>query len=382
LAEIIFLLTVIIAYGAINFYLYLRVQAAFASWLPGVNPMVFTLIFWLMASLFLVAQISRHLIGFNLPGFLVKAGNYWLAVLFYSVMLLAVVDLLRLAERFLPWFPNLPGDFRMVSMVLLLLVIIIVGAGAWNSRHPVITRYQLSLAKPANVSSLHVVMVSDLHLGLVVDKVRLAGLVTKINDLNPDLVMMPGDIIDGDLQLVMRENMGDELRRIESRYGVYACLGNHEYYSGDIDEVDYFLRQAGITLLRDQVVLIGDSIYLAGRSMKSENPMSRDKSVRLPELLAAIDRNKPVLVMDHVPARITEAAQAGVDLLLCGHTHLGQMWPLNHITRRVFVADYGHYQQQSLQALISNGVGTWGPPIRVGNRPEIVDITIEFGTKP
>lgn len=379
MAEFFFLITVIIMYGGINFYLYSRVQSALVGWFPGVTPVIFALLFWLVASLFLIAQISRHVIGYSLPVIIIKIGYYWMAVLFYSILLVALVDLVRLANRFLPWMPSLLQEPKLVSLAVLILVVIIVGAGAWNSRHPVITHYEVTLDKPAvSGSSLHLVMVSDIHLGIVVDKARLAELVTKINALNPDLVVLPGDVIDEDLQVVVREHMEDELRKIKSRYGVYACLGNHEYYSGHIDEVDNFMRQAGITLLRDQMVLIADSYYLAGRSMKSENPLASDKSIRLPELLADSDRTKPILVMDHVPGRLAEAAKSGVDLLLCGHTHLGQMWPLNFITQRVFVADYGLYQDQAFQAVISNGVGTWGPPIRVGNRPEIVDIEISF----
>lgn len=377
MAELFFLFTVIIMYGGINFYLYLRVQAGLASWFPALAPLIFTMLFWSLASIFLIAQISRHLLGYSFPVFLIKLGYYWLAVLFYTVMFVLMVDLWRLFGHLLPWFPRVT-DLRLISLVTLVLVVAIIGYGVWNSRHPVITKYEIVIDKPVTGGDLHVVMVSDIHLGLIVNKSRLAGLVATINSLNPDLVLMPGDVIDEDLNVVVNEKMDSELRKIKARYGVYACLGNHEYYSGRIDEVDSFLQRAHITLLRDQVVMVTNSIYLAGRSMKSENPLASDKSARLNELLADIDHSKPILVMDHVPARITEAAKAQVDLLLCGHTHLGQLWPLNHITRQVFLADYGHYQQESFQALISNGVGTWGPPIRVGNRPEIVDIKIKF----
>ncbi|MGE5380523.1 MAG: metallophosphoesterase, partial [Methylocystaceae bacterium] len=359
MAELFFLLIVILIYGGLNFYLYLRVQFMLTSWLPGVAPAIFTVFFWLVAGIFLLAQVSRHLFGQALPVLFVKIGDYWLAVMFYGVMLAAAADLFRLGSRYIPWLPVGLKDPRIVSLVITLMVLLVVLGGAWNSRHPVITHYDLTIDKPsAGETPLHIVMVSDLHLGVIVDRERLVKLVTTINNLHADLVVMPGDVIDEDLQIVIDYNMGDELKQIKSRYGVYACLGNHEYYSGRISEVDQYLQKAGITLLRDRIVLVNNRFYLAGRSLKSENPMADDKSIRLKELLAGTDQGKPILVMDHVPSRINEAASAGVDLLFCGHTHLGQMWPLNYITRRVFLADYGLYQQASLQAVISNGVGT------------------------
>lgn len=375
--EVVFLLIVIAIYGGINFYLYARLQAALLAWFPGMPLVIFAIVFWVLASLFLVSQLSRHIWGYSLPVLLIKIGYYWLAAMFYSVLAVVVVDLLRLSSKLVPalQFINNPHS---VSLVIMLVIIVVVAGGAWNSRHPVITHYDLSIAKAASKQPLHIVMVSDLHLGVVVDKARLAKLVQQINQLKPDLVVMPGDVIDEDLEVFVRENMGEELKKIKAPYGVYACLGNHEYYSGRTNDIDYYLKQAGVTLLQDQAVLIGNSFYLAGRSMKSENPLERRHGARLADTLSSVDHSKPVLVMDHVPARLPEASAAGVDLLFCGHTHLGQMWPLNYITRRVFVSDYGHYQKQSFQALISNGVGTWGPPIRVGNRPEIVDINLSF----
>lgn len=140
------------------------------------------------------------------------------------------------------------------------------------------------------------------------------------------------------------------------------------------------LRQSGVQVLRDSKVEIAESIYLVGRDDYTSGSFAEDRQV-LADLMKDIDRSKPIILMDHRPVHLTQALNEGVDLQVSGHTHKGQFFPLNFVTQKMFEVDYGYFRRDSLQVIVSCGFGTWGPPIRVGNRPEIVEIDIRFEPK-
>ncbi|MGE5417525.1 MAG: metallophosphoesterase [Acidobacteriota bacterium] len=373
-----FIATFLAVYGGANYYLSVRSWQALSSWLPGFRRWIFLICFWILASSFVVGQLVFHYLPYGFASFFAIVGNYWLAILFYGVLISLFVDLVRLMDRFniLPVrFPNT----KMISLAVTGLLIVIIAIGIWNAHHPVITHYNLNVDKKArDLKKLHVVVVSDMHSGVVMDNSRLAELVKNINAQKPDLVLFPGDIVDENMDVFLNENMGATIKQIRTRYGVYACLGNHEYYSGKIPFLKRYLADNNVILLQDQTVEIADSLYIIGRDEYAENPYDRTAATSIHDLLKGTDFKKPVIVMDHQPARIAEASEQNVDLLLCGHTHNGQIWPIKYLTHSLFIDDYGPYSKGRFQAIVSGGYGTWGPPLRVGNRPEIVDISISF----
>ncbi len=224
------------------------------------------------------------------------------------------------------------------------------------------------------------VAVSDLHLGIIVDNHRLAELVTMINDLNPDIILLPGDIVDGDILPFIEQNMAETWHRLKPHFGIYAALGNHDYIGGQSANTISRLEQTGIKVLRDEVVLMENSFYLVGREDVYGSFFNGNEQKTLASIMAGIaqEPQKPVIVLDHQPVHLDEPWEQEVDLQLSGHTHRGQLAPLSLITEHIFEVDHGYLCKGQLQIIVSSGFGTWGPPIRVGSRPEILDILIKF----
>ena len=216
-------------------------------------------------------------------------------------------------------------------------------------------------------------MVSDVHMGNIHGRKTLVRMINTINKQCPDIVLLVGDIFDGNPEAVIKNDLGMEYTRLQSRYGTYMANGNHERI-GDRGSIalDYLVSH-GIQPLLDTVALIDSSFYLAGR---------KDRSTRtrktIHELLNEVNEQLPVILLDHQPYNLEEAEQAGIDLQLSGHTHHGQLFPLNFITGKIYERDWGFLQKGKTNYYISCGVGTWGPPIRTAGFSEVVIVDLEF----
>jgi uncharacterized protein len=220
-------------------------------------------------------------------------------------------------------------------------------------------------------------MVSDIHMGSLTPKNRITRMAGKINSLNPDIIVLAGDMLDEDVGPVIKRDLGSALKNLSAPLGVYGITGNHEYIGG-VDEAAKYLTDHGIELIRDSVVRINDSFYLAGREDLSIETFAGKKRKSVEDLLKLAGDDLPVILMDHQPFNLDRSAAAGADLQLSGHTHHGQLWPLNFITRSIFPISRGHGEVNGMQVYVSNGIGTWGPPMRLGSRPEIVNLKIKF----
>jgi predicted MPP superfamily phosphohydrolase len=204
-------------------------------------------------------------------------------------------------------------------------------------------------------------------------------MVGTINELEPDIVILAGDIIDDNIQPFIDQDMGEDFKKIKSKYGVYAVFGNHEYYGKSIDKIVYeYNSSAGFNLLRDKMIKIDNSFYIAGRDDLSQERYSKTKRKSINELLSDADKRLPIFVIDHQPVNFSEGEKAGVDLQFSGHTHGGQLLPANIITKRLFENDFGLLTKDTYNVIVSSGIGTWGPPIRIGTSSEIVQVEIEF----
>ena len=220
-------------------------------------------------------------------------------------------------------------------------------------------------------------MVSDIHLGTLIAKDAVNRLVGRINRLQPELILLAGDVVDEDLAPVIKENIGESLTRLQSKYGVYGITGNHEYIGGAETAVRY-LTDHGVHILQDSVVLIRDCFYLAGREDRDKPRFTGKGRKSLEEVLNGLSPSYPLILMDHQPFGLEKAAAMNIDLQLSGHTHHGQIWPLNYITKAIYTLSWGYKKIGNTHFYVSCGYGTWGPPVRLGNRPEIVLINIKF----
>jgi len=197
--------------------------------------------------------------------------------------------------------------------------------------------------------------------------------------LNADIVLLPGDVVDEDIAPVIKQNLGETLRKIRSKFGTFAVTGNHEYIGG-VEPAVRYLSEHGLTMLRDAAVKINGGIYIVGREDISFNRASGRKRKSLEELMSGIDKSFPIIMMDHQPFHLEEAERNGVDLQLSGHTHHGQLWPFNFITKKVYEVSWGYKKKGNTHIYVSSGAGTWGPPVRTGNSPEIVFLQLTFAS--
>lgn len=296
-------------------------------------------------------------------------GSYWLAILEYSILLFPIANLFWLLLN--QWITDATIWIGMVTLSIILIILLY---GTFNAYFPIIRTYQLSVEKRiAKRDSLTIAVASDMHFGTLTGKSHLNRLVTKINTLAPDLILLPGDIIDDDPIPFMKKKMGDQLAKLHAPLGVYGVLGNHEYYGKMIPEFLKEMNRIGIKILLDEKVTVDDSLRLIGRKDKTD----KDR-LSISALLENEESTLPILMMDHQPAELEEAMNDGIDVIVSGHTHRGQMAPNHLITKRVFELDWGYKKKKQLHAIVSSGYGFWGPPIRIGSRSEIIYVKVTF----
>lgn len=366
---------------------------------------------WVYAavSLVYVFLAASILIGFLLPSgpgrrIMKLIGNYWMGILLYLILAVAAADLFRLLHFLMVkgkmicvgTEPDLRVSIRRAAVggVCAAAVIAVSIWGICNARIIHVTPYEITVNKNGGaIKDLNIVLVADLHLGYNIGAAHMRQMVDRINEQNPDLVVIAGDIFDNEY-----EALGDPgklagiLREIQSKYGVYACYGNHDVeekilagftFGGEqkkesSQKMDEFLEKANILLLRDEAVLVADSFYLYGRPDFQRPGRGIDERKTASELMAELDREKPVIVIDHEPKELQELAEAGVDVDLCGHTHDGQMFPANLITDFIWEDSYGYLNKEGMHTIVTSGVGLFGPNMRVGTIAEICTIRVDF----
>lgn len=376
----IILVVFLAVFGSINFYIGVRGWQAFGRLLPAGFGTIYWAALIVLALSFVVVRFTENYLPGWLAGWLSVAGAYWMAAMTFLFMALLLVDFIRLLHR---WFNFIPAPFiqrpELTGLAVVLLVTGVIIYGAWNSRHPRLVHYDITIPKSAgSLNELHVVAVSDIHLGTIMHNGRLLPMVRQVNDLNPDLILLPGDTIEESVSEPLEREMAESLRLLESKYGAFAVFGNHEYIGGHPEEAARRLQEAGITVLRDEYREIAGSFYLVGRDYQYWDRSGGTGRQALSQVMDGLDRSLPVILVDHQPSNLKEGQEQGVDLQVSGHTHQGQWFPFNLVTRRVFETDWGYLRKGDFQLIVSCGFGTWGPPVRVGNVPEIVDITLRF----
>lgn len=378
---VIFFSIALSVYALINYYIFIREWEA--GGFQSAWRTVYVAAFLLLSISFIAGRILERVTLSWFSSTLVLLGSFWLAAMVYFLLFAFAIDIIRLLNFIVPFFPsfltvNPERTKEITSFAIIVVVLVIVLGGYINARTPIIKTLELSISKNGRtIKSLNIAVASDIHLGTIVCKSKLERIVQHINSLNPDLVLLPGDVVDEDIGPVIRNNLGETLRKIRSKYGVFAITGNHEYIGG-VEPACKYLAEHGITMLRDTWVKIGDSLYVVGREDISIRGFTGKTRKPLSELMAEVDKSYPVILMDHQPFRLAEAEANGVDLQLSGHTHHGQLWPFNFITKKVYELSWGYKKKGSTHYYVSCGVGTWGPPIRTGNRPEIINIKLQF----
>ncbi|WP_010282992.1 metallophosphoesterase [Bacillus timonensis] len=292
-------------------------------------------------------------------------GYYWLLLIGYGLILLP------LASFFFFLFKK--KGIRIIGFGVLSVYVLIFSFGTFYAWSPVLRTFDISINKNTNRDHLKILMASDLHLGNIIGKNHLEKFVHLIEETRPDIIFIPGDLIDDHIEPFMKEEMGDTMKKMNAPLGVYATLGNHDYYGNDEVRIVEEMKKLGIEVLTDEVTRIENDFYIIGR-----NDDTDENRAEIKELVASINHAKPIIMLDHQPNQLNEAKEYGIDLLLSGHTHRGQVFPGNLITHMLYENDYGLLKKGELHSKVSSGFGTWGPPLRIGTRSEVVLINVEF----
>jgi uncharacterized protein len=379
---IIFLSIVLSVYALVNFYIFIRGWQALPA--GSVIRKIYLYIFILVSLSFIIGRVLERFYQCPLSDIFVWIGSFWFAAILYFLILILIFDITRSINTSAPIYPAFATfNYEKTKQIVFLFSVLLVGGlllyGYYNAKNIKITKLDISLSKNAGeLKELKIAMLSDMHLGNIISNSRLEEIVEKTNSLNPDIILLAGDIVDEDLGPVIKNNLGEMLRNFKSKYGTYGITGNHEYIGG-VEEACSYLNEHNITMLRDTAIKIDNSFYLIGREDRDISRMTNKRRKSLAEILKEVDKTVPLVLMNHQPSELDETIKNEIDVQFSGHTHHGQLFPLNYITNIVFEISKGYLKKGQTHFYVSNGVGTWGPPVRIGNSPEIVEINIKFG---
>lgn len=345
---------------------------------------------------------SSFITGFFLPYKKIKIiGNYFLGVIQYIVLIVVLADLIRILlkktkivnEKIL----SSKITFIISGFICILLTILLSTYGVIHSKKIVYTDYNVNIDKVSNIDNLKISLVSDIHLGYNTHLSHIKKMVDMINNSNSDLVLIAGDIFDNNYEAIGNdEDIINELKRIKSKYGVYAVYGNHDIdekilagftFNWDKSEalidprMEEFLSKSNIKTLRDETILIDDSFYLIGRLDYHKYGIKINERKTIEELIKDIDIDKPIIVLDHEPYELNELSNNNVDLDLSGHTHNGQMFPSNILIKVIWDNPYGLLKVGNMTSIVTSGIGVYGPNMRVLTTAEVVNINVNFKTE-
>lgn len=378
---IIFFSIFLSVFGLLNYYLGLRVWQLLDGNLYLGDMRVYWFVFTAIVLAGILGTVGNKLFPLFLRSGIYLAASYWLGAMTYLIMFFVLADVVQFLSKRTVILSALPWESAVISftpgLAVIPAVLIVLFYGTRNGKKMKIRSYEINSPKGGgSLRQLHIAMFSDAHFGPVNDN-RQERIVNAINGLNADLVLIPGDIID-DIDLFEKQGIAAALQKIKSKYGVYACLGNHDYFNKDLLRHEELLSKAGIKLLRDSSVKVAGSFNLVGREDRHYELTGGHKRKEPGELVQSLERGLPVIMLDHQPLGLGAAAKAGVDLLLSGHTHRGQFFPFNLITGRIFEVDHGYLEKDGLQVVVTCGAATWGPPVRIGTLSEVVSIKVNF----
>ena len=371
----IFALAVLSLLSVAHFYLVQRLVID-----PAIpTPLQVYLVLFICAagSTIVFAPLGERLLPRPVAQVIAWPSSLWMGLTFYLLILLLLSDL---TWTLLGATTSDPAQFvaaargRAVGVTLLALTIGGIGLRA-VLRGPVVKRLELGLRRwPRELNGFRIVQLSDIHISTTVGRRFAQSLVDRVNELRPDLIVVTGDLVDGDV-----ERVGPEVAPfadLRAPHGVFFVTGNHDYYSG----ADAWVRRVeelGLRPLRNQRVVIGSngaSFDLAGVEDYHAHLISRHRRSDVAEAVRDREGDRALVLLAHDPATFPAAVRHGVDLQLSGHTHGGQIWPFKYFVRLATPYVAGHYRDGDSQLYVSRGTGFWGPPMRFLAPAEITEI--------
>lgn len=374
-------------------------------WMGTCHSILRTLGFRLIFAVIYVLLSTSLLTGFliknpkSLHRMLKIIGNYFLGIFLYTLVIILLADFGRILLKYVfhaSWIHSRTA-FTVAGAICALLILLLSACGIFHAKYIKTTSYDVIINKTIpECTSMKVVLLADTHFGYNAGVLHARELVRKINKQKPDLVCIAGDIFDNEYDAIRNpEKLEKTLRGIKSTYGVYACWGNHDlneeilagftfkHKDGDLSDIKdlrmkKFLEDSNIHILEDESVLINDQFYVIGRKDASLTEKIDETRKAPAQLTEKLDRDKPIIMIDHQPKELQELADAGVDLDLCGHTHDGQTFPGNFTIKLMWENPCGLLSKDNMTNITTSGAGVWGPAMRIGTDSEICSINIQL----
>ena len=334
--------------------------------------------------------------GTLLRRILSNIGNYWMGFNLHFVLAMGVCFLIRLIVKLVKKDKyNLRLAQKITNVAVVSFTILMSVYGIVNAQNLKVTTYDVTVDKSSKQDELNVVLIADLHLGYSVGVKQMERMVNKINELQPDVVVVAGDIFDNEFSAIYNPvRLAEILRGINSKYGVYAVYGNHDIeedilcgftFSDDdvtqvtsIKEMDDFIENCGFTFLYDEAILINDDFYIYGRPDEERPNFGNDSRLEAEKITEGLDLSKLIICVDHEPHDQKKLSAADVDVDLNGHTHAGQLFPGNIIINFFWDIAYGYKNFDGMHNIVTSGVGLFGPNMRTFTKAEIAQVKIHL----
>lgn len=375
IADLIAVSIAIIISCSMAVYLGKRWQFWFNFSLTGYYQIVYWTVVIMTGVSIVLSRLSESISTYWLPLIL----NTVCAIMICSVFVTLIFDIGR-------WISKKRLKPQLTTKVVYILGICsLFYYGHEMAMEPSVVNYQVKIDKSAKVNKLRIVQLSDIHINDMTSFDRIQHMVDKVNQLDADFIVITGDTLDRRLQPFTEKGFDKQFQQFKSKYGTYIIFGNHEYLNikeennHEQDIINAF-KHANMKVLKDDVVHLDNvGITFIGRDDFSSSRYDI-KRASLPDLMVFSNTNKPIILLDHQPHDLDEPANLGVDLMISGHTHAGQVFPINLIEKLIYKNNYGIYKntKQHFTSIVSSGFGFWGPPIRLMTRSEIVVIDVTF----
>ena len=352
------LLGVLVVYEGLVYYLWKSFYWMISPFVPTNAKTIIAVIFFIIANLSIIAYLLK--LGAPYTNYT----NIWFFYFLYGLILVVVLTIIKLILKYF-------GIELSQGVVLVVTSTTLIGLtifGLTYAYSPVVKESTVKIDKPLD-EPMKIAVVSDLHLGTFFGNNQLDKLNAIVKEHQPDAVIIAGDIMDDDMVMYKKLDMGKHLEAIKTEYGTYVTMGNHD---NDAQAIVDEVRKSGVNTLLDESITLSNGVTLVGR--KDNTDKNRAKTV---DLLKDVDTTNPVILIDHQPTDINTHKDLDIDIQLSGHTHHGQLWPLNYITSRMYVLDYGYANINGRHFFTSAGYGFWGPPFKTTARSEVLLITIE-----
>lgn len=368
-----FHLYITLAYIIPNVYVFFRVKNLFIG---RDFRYKYTFIYLLIAAIYPISERFSEVDSNLFMQVLSTISEYLLPFYLYLFLSVLVFDLFLLLNQLVSIISpetRRSYSFRLYTFsAMIILSIVVVLGGAVNLNTIRISQYKVEVPrKQSKINHLRIAFAADIHIQQNTRPRFIEQFVRKINILKPDLMLYAGDIVEGDKEDETTEAIISNIQKLNAKYGSFGVPGNHEFYGGQ--EQGSFFQKAGITFLCDTIVNIDSSFYLAGRYDKHFGLRKG-----MAEILDGVTLDLPIILMDHRPTEILEVSNTAVDVQLSGHTHKGQMFPINLIISRIYELSWGYKKIRNTHFFVTSGLRLWGPPVKTAGKSEIMLIDIYF----